>query len=99
MFEPIELEKVQNIVCEAFTGTLASIAANSQGVLTVSGISKSGYTPLVAIFGGQGASSKLLPQTVAVAVSSGSASFYVANVGSTASTSVTCTIRVIFVKK
>ena len=91
---------VQDIVCERFTGNLASIAAGGQGTLTVSNISKSGYEPLIAIYGGQSTSAKLVPQMTATAVNNGSASFYIANTGTSASVAnIECNIRVLFVKK
>ena len=90
---------VQDIVIQSFSTTVASIGAGGDTSVTFTGIAKTGYTPLIAIYYKNDTTRAILPVFVASPVSSGQSTMAIKNTGTSALTNVTVQCYVIFIKK
>ena len=90
---------VQDILVQTFSTTVASIGAGGDSSVTFTGIAKTGYTPLIAIYYKNDTTRAILPVFVASPVSSGQSTMAIKNTGTSALTNITVQCYVIFIKK
>ena len=91
---------VLDVAIQSYSTTVSSLAANGTSSVTFTGISKTGYTPLLAIYYKNDSSRNILPAFTAASVnSSGASEMAINNTSSSAYSNVTVRCYVIFVKK
>ena len=93
-------EGIEDIVCQAFTAS-SGVTINAGGFANsvIPNITKTGYTPLLAIYAYNNKTNSIYPSTVSGKVnSSNQVTFALFNGGSAQQTEVKATAHVIFVK-
>ena len=99
LFPASSMGGVQDIVAEAFTTTVASIASQDSIAVNFTGIAKTGYTPLIAIYCKNNKTRAIVPSFTTAPVVNGETQLAMANIGTSTITSITVTCYVIFIKK